>query len=97
MAKSGAVLESASTLARPVLKGRHNAWVKKHLTGAIVYAFAWVIAVKILVNEPRKRAYAEYYKWVPPKKYRHDRVNYDLITFKPTQELRHRRQLRAHS
>lgn len=64
MAKSGAVMESVSNATRPLLKGRHNAWVKKHMAIAIGYSFAWVIAVKLLVNEPRKRAYAEYYKWV---------------------------------
>lgn len=64
MGKSGAVLESASSIARPVLKGRHQTFMKKHLAIGISYAVACVIFTKLLVNEPRKRAYAEYYKWV---------------------------------
>lgn len=60
---SGAVLESSGG-PRPVLKGRHQQFMKKHLALGIAYACAWVILVKYTVNEPRKRAYAEYYQWV---------------------------------
>lgn len=61
MAKSGAVLDSTSG-ARPQLKGRHALFMKKHLTIGILYAFATVLVAKYTINEPRKRAYAEYYK-----------------------------------
>lgn len=63
MSKSGAVVQSSSGF-RPVLKGRHAVFMKKHLAIAIVYALTCVAAVKFTVNEPRKRAYAEYYKCV---------------------------------
>lgn len=62
MAKSGAILESASSLARPILKGRHEQFMKKHLTIGILYSFVCVVIAKLAVNDPRKRAYAEYYK-----------------------------------
>lgn len=60
---SGAVMESSSG-PRPLLKGRHTLFMKKHLTIGLAYSFACVILTKLLVNEPRKKAYAEYYKWV---------------------------------
>lgn len=62
MGKSGAVMESASGGPRPMLKGRHAAFMKKHLTIGILYACVWVTIIKFTVNEPRKKAYAEYYK-----------------------------------
>lgn len=62
MGKSGAVVQSASSGARPVLKGRHAVFMKKHLAIGIIYALTCVVAVKFAVNEPRKAAYAEYYK-----------------------------------
>lgn len=61
MAKSGAVLQSAGG-ARPLLKGRHQAFMKKHLTIGLIYSCSMVVLVKLLLNEPRKAAYAEYYK-----------------------------------
>lgn len=62
MTKSGAVVQSASSAVRPVLKGRHEVFMKKHLAIGIIWSLAMVVAVKFSVNEPRKRAYAEYYK-----------------------------------
>lgn len=62
MAKSGAVLETAGSGSRPVLKGRHTQFMKKHLAIALGWSFALVIITKITVNDPRKKAYAEYYK-----------------------------------
>lgn len=59
MAKEVATSSGSS---RPVLKGRHMAWAKKHLFIAIAVGFGGVIAAKLLINEPRKKAYAEYYK-----------------------------------
>lgn len=59
MAKEAA---SVGASGRPVLKGRHMAWAKKHLFISIGLAFAGVIAAKLLINEPRKKAYAEFYK-----------------------------------
>lgn len=62
MTKSGAVVQSASSGSRPVLKGRHAVFMKRHLAIGIIYSLACVVAVKFTVNEPRKAAYAEYYK-----------------------------------
>lgn len=47
---------------RPQLKGYHAAYMKKHLFIAIGVAVAGTIAAKLLINEPRKRAYAEYHR-----------------------------------
>lgn len=55
---------SSSSLPRPVLKGRHAAFMKKHLAIAIGMSFVSVYLTKIFVNDKRKAAYAEYYKWV---------------------------------
>lgn len=46
----------------PVLKGRHHAWVKRHMAIAIGFSFACVLFAKFTLNDPRKRKYAEYYK-----------------------------------
>lgn len=61
MAKSGAVVESAGG-PKPQLKGRHALFMKKHLSIGLLYSFSWVMLTYFTVNEPRKRAYAEYYK-----------------------------------
>lgn len=58
---SGAVLASASGPA-PMLKGRHALFMKKHLSIALIWSFVAVAITKFAVNEPRKQAYAEYYK-----------------------------------
>lgn len=62
MGKSGAVVQSATSGSRPLLKGRHAAFMKKHLAIGIIYALTCVAVVKFTVNEPRKAAYAEFYK-----------------------------------
>lgn len=62
MAKSDAVLESVANGARPILKGRHVGFMKRQLAIAIALSSTLVIITKYTVNEPRKRAYAEYYK-----------------------------------
>lgn len=46
----------------PVLKGRHHAWVKRHMAIAIAVSFSLVLLAKLTINDPRKRKYAEYYK-----------------------------------
>ena len=58
---SGAVLESSGG-ARPLLKGRHQKFMTKHLTIGLAYACASVILANLFINQPRQRAYAEYYK-----------------------------------
>lgn len=51
-----------SSSVRPVLKGRHAWFMKRHLMIGIGFALASVWVTKILVNDKRKVAYAEYYK-----------------------------------
>lgn len=46
----------------PVLKGRHNVWVKKHMAISIALSISLVLLAKFTINEPRKLKYAEYYK-----------------------------------
>lgn len=47
---------------KPQLKGLHANFMKKHLFIGIASSFVAVIAAKLLINDPRKQAYAEYYK-----------------------------------
>lgn len=59
MAK-GAVATAVSKI--PQLKGRHADFMKKHLIIGISYSVGVMLLAKFIVNEPRKKAYAEYYK-----------------------------------
>lgn len=47
---------------RPKLKGHAAAYGKKHLAIAFGVAVLGGLAQKLLVNDPRKRAYAEFHK-----------------------------------
>lgn len=47
---------------RPVLKGHGAAFMKKHLFIGIGLALAGVVVAKFTINEPRKKAYADFYK-----------------------------------
>ena len=49
-------------LARPVLKGLHHATVKKNLSIAIGLSIVAAVAYKFVINDPRKKNYAEFYK-----------------------------------
>lgn len=53
---------AVSTPGRPVLKGLHNATIRRNLTVAIALSFGGMFAYKFLVNDPKKRDYAEFYK-----------------------------------
>lgn len=53
---------AVSTSARPILKGLHNATIKKNLTVAIALSFVGMFAYKFIVNDPKKQVYAEFYK-----------------------------------
>lgn len=53
---------AVSTPGRPVLKGLHNATIRKNLIVAIGLSFAAMFAYKFIVNDPKKRDYAEFYK-----------------------------------
>lgn len=58
----GAVAQAISKA--PQLKGRHADFMKKHLIIGITLSITSMILTKFIVNEPRKKAYAEYYKYV---------------------------------
>ncbi|GFQ93777.1 COX6C domain-containing protein [Trichonephila clavata] len=49
-------------LAKPQLRGLFRSYLQKHLTIAIVSGIAGSIVWKFLVMDPRKKAYAEFYK-----------------------------------
>lgn len=59
---SDTVASLANTAVRPVLKGRHARFMKKHLIIGIGMSLFSVAVTKVLVNDKRKLAYAEYYK-----------------------------------
>lgn len=48
---------------RPQLKGRHIAHAKKHLLIGIAFAVTTVLITKVAVNDRRKAAYAEFYRY----------------------------------
>ena len=47
---------------RPVLKGHHHAFMKRHLFIGIALSLVGIVVAKYTINEPRKKAYAEFYK-----------------------------------
>lgn len=49
---------------RPVLKGRHAVFMKKHLAIGLISSCLLVYATKVLVNDKRKEAYAKFYRYV---------------------------------
>lgn len=58
-----AVAASSGSIPRPpVLKGLHNAAVKKNLWIAIGASIVFTIAYKLAINDPKVRDYAEFYK-----------------------------------
>lgn len=58
----GAIVQAIAKA--PQLKGRHADFMKKHLTIGISLSITMMVLVKFIVNEPRKKGYAEYYKYV---------------------------------
>lgn len=54
--------EIASGIAKPVLRGLHNASIKRNLIVSGVLVVISAVAVKYLRNDPRKNDYAEFYK-----------------------------------
>lgn len=60
---SDSVASSSNNLPRPQLKGRHAAFMKRHLAIGIGMSLVSVVLTKIFLNDKRKLAYAEYYKY----------------------------------
>ncbi|XP_030383105.1 cytochrome c oxidase subunit 6C [Scaptodrosophila lebanonensis] len=52
----------ATTSAGPVLRGLHNATIKRNLAVALGLTAIITVAYKVLVNDPKKAAYAEFYQ-----------------------------------
>lgn len=50
------------TLARPQLRGAYEKKTKFHLVLSVVLSIAVGVGYKYSVGEPRKKAYAEFYK-----------------------------------
>lgn len=53
---------ATSSSAGPVLRGLHNATIKRNLAVALGLTAVITVAFKILVNDPKKAAYAEFYQ-----------------------------------
>ncbi|EDS39645.1 mitochondrial cytochrome c oxidase subunit VIC [Culex quinquefasciatus] len=54
--------EVAAKIPKPVLRGLHNASIKRNLIVSGVLCTISVIAVKLLYVDPKKQAYADFYK-----------------------------------
>ncbi|CRK89743.1 CLUMA_CG003370, isoform A [Clunio marinus] len=65
---AGEVTAEAGRIPKPILRGLHNAQIKRNLVIAGVLVTVVTVAVKYLRNEPRKRDYAEFYKTYDPEK-----------------------------
>lgn len=53
----------AVSSAAPMMRGLHNAQTKRHLFVALGLTFVCTTMFKYLYCEPRKQAYAEFYKY----------------------------------
>lgn len=61
--EAAAVAPSSGPIPRPaLLKGLHNATVKRNLVASIVLCIAASVVFKFTVADPRKQAYADFYK-----------------------------------
>uniref|UniRef100_A0A182ISD5 Uncharacterized protein n=1 Tax=Anopheles atroparvus TaxID=41427 RepID=A0A182ISD5_ANOAO len=54
--------EVAPRIPKPVLRGLHNATIKKNLIVSGVLCTIAVVAMKVMHNDPKIRDYAEFYK-----------------------------------
>lgn len=54
--------DAARLLAKPQLRGLLTSQIKKHLIVSGILCTVFVVATKVLRNDPRKRDYAEFYK-----------------------------------
>ena len=55
-------MSAAAVVAKPLMRGLHTATIKKNLIVATGLTTIITVAYKMLVNDPRKAAYAEFYK-----------------------------------
>uniref|UniRef100_T1DJB3 Putative mitochondrial cytochrome c oxidase subunit vic n=1 Tax=Psorophora albipes TaxID=869069 RepID=T1DJB3_9DIPT len=54
--------EVTAKIPKPVLRGLHNASIKKNLVVASVLCVISVVACKTMYVDPKKQAYADFYK-----------------------------------
>nr|XP_056710751.1 cytochrome c oxidase subunit 6C-2 [Euleptes europaea] len=59
---------SSALLAKPQMRGLLASRLKKHIVIAFMFSFGCAALYKFGVAEPRKRAYAEFYKNYDPMK-----------------------------
>ncbi|XP_017152406.1 cytochrome c oxidase subunit 6C-1 [Drosophila miranda] len=59
---------SAASAAGPVLRGLHNATIKRNLAVSLGLTAIVTVAYKMLINDPKKAAYAEFYQKYDAKK-----------------------------
>ncbi|EDW29174.1 GL19570 [Drosophila persimilis] len=59
---------SAASAAGPVLRGLHNATIKRNLAVSLGLTAIITVAYKVLINDPKKAAYAEFYQKYDAKK-----------------------------
>lgn len=57
-----AVAADAGRIPKPILRGLHNATIKRNLIVAGVLVTIVTVAVKVFRNDPKVRDYAEFYK-----------------------------------
>ncbi|XP_058819249.1 cytochrome c oxidase subunit 6C [Topomyia yanbarensis] len=58
--------EVTAKIPKPVLRGLHNASIKRNLIVAGVLCTISVIATKVLYVDPKKQQYADFYKTYDP-------------------------------
>lgn len=58
----GAVAEAVGSIPKPVLRGLHNATIKRNLIIAGVLMAVITTSVKLFHNNPKKQDYADFYK-----------------------------------
>lgn len=56
--------ETTGRLAKPELRGYTSRFLRRHVLIGLGVGFASAMAYKFLVGEPRKRRYAEFYRFV---------------------------------
>ncbi|KAI8042955.1 cytochrome c oxidase subunit 6C-1 [Drosophila gunungcola] len=52
---------ATSSVAGPVLRGLHNATIKKNLAISLGLTAIITVAYKLMINDPKKAAYADFY------------------------------------
>lgn len=59
---AGGAVASSGSIPKPVLRGLHNATIKRNLIVAGVLMTVVTVGVKVLINNPKKQDYADFYK-----------------------------------